>query len=111
MATKELAFRGTSLDDLRAFPSDARRKAGFQLGKVQRGLTPDDWKPMTTIGTGVNEIRIWDETGTFRVIYLAKLTDAVYVLHCFQKTTEETSQQDIKLAQRRYKDLMQEYKK
>lgn len=65
---------------------------------------------MTTIGTGVKEIRIWDEMGTFRVIYLAKLAEAVYVLHCFQKTTEVTSQQDIKLAQKRFKDLMQEHR-
>lgn len=109
MIAKELSFRGTSLDDLRAFPSDARREAGFQLDKVQQGLAPDDWKPMTTIGPGVKEIRIWDEAGTFRVIYLAKLANAVHVLHCFHKKSEVTSQHDMKLAQRRYKDLIQEY--
>jgi phage-related protein len=111
MKAKNLSFRGSSLDDLRAFPADARREAGFQLDKVQQGIDPDDWKAITTIGPGVKEIRIWDEAGTFRVVYLAKLPDAVYVLHCFHKKTEEMSQQDIRLAQRRYKDLIQEYMK
>ena len=63
---------------------------------------------MTTIGQGVKEIRIRDEAGTFRVVYLAKLADAIYVLHCFQKKTQETSQKDIRLARKRYKDLMKE---
>jgi len=66
---------------------------------------------MTSIGSGVREIRIWEEAGTFRVIYLAKLADAVHVLHCFRKKTDETNQRDINLAQKRYKDLMQEYVK
>ena len=90
------------------FPETARQDAGFQLDKVQRGEEPDDWKPMTAIGAGVKEIRIWDEAGTFRVIYLAKLADAVYVLHCFQKKTKATSQKDVNLARNRYKDLMKE---
>lgn len=111
MKVKDLSFRGSSLDDLRAFPADANRQAGFQLDKVQQGFDPDDWKSITTIGPGVKEIRIWDEAGTFRVIYLAKLPDAVYVLHCFHKKTEETNQQDIRLAQRRFRDLMQEHVK
>lgn len=60
---------------------------------------------MTTIGAGVKEIRVWDEAGTFRVIYLAKLADAVHVLHCFQKKTNQTSDRDIRLARKRYKEL------
>jgi len=87
-------------------PDKARQDAGFQLDKVQRGEEPDDSKPMPSIGAGVKEIRIRDEAGTFRVIYLAKLADAVYVLHCFQKKARETSQKDIKLARKRYKELM-----
>ena len=63
---------------------------------------------MTTIGQGVKKIRIRDEAGTFRIVYLAKLADAIYVLHCFQKKTQETSQKDIRLARKRYKDLMKE---
>lgn len=109
MRTKPVEFLGDSLDALRAFPDGARQEAGFQLHKVQHGEDPDDWKPMGAIGAGVKEIRIWDEAGTFRVIYLAKLADAVYVLHCFQKKTQETSQKDLKLAQKRFKDLMKEH--
>lgn len=107
---KPIEFRGSSLDDLRAFPLDARREAGYQLGLVQGGHDPDDWKPMNTVGSGVREIRVRDATGAFRVIYLAKLADAVYVLHCFQKKTEKTSKPDLDLATRRYRDLMQELK-
>ncbi|PIV88644.1 MAG: hypothetical protein COW48_04900, partial [Hydrogenophilales bacterium CG17_big_fil_post_rev_8_21_14_2_50_63_12] len=64
--------------------------------------------PMQSIGEGVKEIRIRDESGAFRVIYLAKLAEAVYVLHCFQKKTEQTNQKDIELARKRLKDLMRE---
>ena len=105
---KDLLFRGSSLDDLRKFPALVVREAGYQMDKVQNGNEPTDWKPMSSIGEGVKEIRVQDEAGAFRVIYLAKLADAVYVLHCFQKKTQETSRKDIKLAQKRFKDLMKE---
>ncbi|MBK9594471.1 MAG: type II toxin-antitoxin system RelE/ParE family toxin [Rhodocyclales bacterium] len=106
MTTKPIEFLGDALDALRSFPEPARREAGFQLDKVQHGGEPDDWKPMRSIGQGVREIRIRDESGAFRVIYLAKLADAVYVLHCFQKKTEQTSDRDIELARKRFRDLM-----
>jgi phage-related protein len=105
---KPVQFRGSALDDLRAFPLSARREAGHQIDQVQHGQEPDDWKPMTTIGPGVKEIRIRDATGAFRVIYVAKFADAVYVLHCFQKKTEKTSKPDLDLATKRYRDLLQE---
>ncbi len=106
MPSKPIEFLGDSLNRLREFPLYAKRDAGFQLDKVEHGLEPDDWKPMTAIGSGVKEIRIRDVSGVFRVIYLAKLEDAVYVLHCFQKKTQETSQQDIDIAKQRFKNLM-----
>jgi len=106
MPLKPVEFLGDSLDQLRGFPLAVRRDAGFQLDRVEHGLEPDDWKPMTTIGSGVKEIRIRDVSGAYRVIYLAKLADAVYVLHCFQKKTQETSQQDMDIAKQRFKDLM-----
>ena len=105
---KEVRFRGSSLSDLRKFPRLAMREACYQLDKVQNGDDLTDWKPMPSIGGGVNEMRIWDEAGAFRVVYLAKLADAVYVLHCFQKKTQETSEKDIKLARKRFNDLMKE---
>lgn len=105
---KPVEFLGNSLFDLRAFPLSARRDAGYQLDRVQNGQEPDDWKPMNTIGSGVKEIRIRDATGAFRVIYAAKFTDAIYVIHCFQKKTEKTSKADLDLATKRYRNLLQE---
>jgi len=104
MIMKPLNFVGSSLDDLRNFPDEARRSAGFELRTVQNGLEPSDWKPMPLIGPGVKEIRI-HVLGEWRVIYVAKLRDAVYVLHAFQKKTRKTSQRDIDLARQRCRQI------
>lgn len=101
---KSIKFIGSSLDDLRDFPAEARRQAGFELAAVQRGLEPSDWKPMNTVGAGVREIRI-HVLGEWRVLYVAKFAGAIYVLHAFQKKTRKTRQEDIELAQRRYKQI------
>ena len=106
--SKSIEFLASSLGNLRAFPQAARRQAGYQLNRVQRGLEPDDWKPMNTVGPGVREIRIRDTAGAFRVLYVAKFDDAVYVLHCFQKKTQKTSKADVSLATQRYRDLLKE---
>lgn len=105
---KPVEFRGSSLGDLRAFPVSVMREAGYQIDRVQHGLLPDDFKPMPSIGSAVAEIRLWDKAGTFRVIYVAKFENAVYVLHCFQKKTQKTPKKDIDLATERYKDLIKE---
>lgn len=105
---KPIVFCGSALEDLRAFPLPAKRQAGYQLDRVQHGLNPDDWKPFTIIGPDVQEIRIRDASGAFRIIYLARLPAAVYVLHCFQKKTQKTGQADQDLAARRYRDLLKE---
>lgn len=103
---KSVRFLGNSLKALREFPEDARHDAGYQIDKVQRGLQPDDFKPMPGIGKGVEEIRIWDESGTYRVVYTARLADAVIVLHAFQKKTQATSKRDIDLAKERFTEFM-----
>ncbi|MBR4736244.1 MAG: type II toxin-antitoxin system RelE/ParE family toxin [Rhodocyclaceae bacterium] len=105
---KPAVFRGSTLEDLRAFPLSAKKEAGYQLDLVQRGLDPDHWKPMNTIGQGVREIKIRDVAGAFRVIYVAKFADAIYILHCFQKKTQKTSKADLALAARRYSELIEE---
>jgi phage-related protein len=105
---KPIQFRGNSLDELRAFPKGTRSEAGHQLDRVQRGLDPDDWKSMKGIGQGTREIRIKDARGAFRVLYVAKFADAVYVLHCFQKKAQKTSKANIDLASKRYKALVKE---
>lgn len=105
---KPIAFRGSALDDLREFPLTARREAGHQLDQIQHGREPDDWKVMSTVGQGVKEVRIRDAAGAFRVIYVATFEDAVYVLHCFQKKTQQTRKIDLDLASKRYRELVQE---
>lgn len=103
---KQISWRGSSYEDLRAFPTDARRDAGYQLDKVQRGLEPNDWKPMATIGPGVREIRIREANGAFRVIYVANIGDSIYVLHAFPKKAQKTSAKDLNLAKARFKAIV-----
>lgn len=101
---KRLRFVGSSLDDLRNFPAEARRQGGFQLYAVQRGLETSDSKPMNVIGAGVREIRI-HVLGEWRVLYVAKFDDAVYVLHAFQKKSRKTRREDIEIARQRYRQI------
>jgi phage-related protein len=103
---KEIEFLGDSLKAIASFPRNARQAAGRQLAKVQNGNPPDDFKPMPDIGKGVEEIRVRDQSGIYRVIYTARLADAIYVLHAFQKKTMQTSNQDIEIARKRFKKLM-----
>ena len=99
---KTLRFVGSSLDDLKNFPAEARREAGLELDAVQRGLMPSDFKPMLAVGAGAYEIRV-RVLGEWRIIYVAKFERAVYVLHAFQKKTQKTRKEDIELAARRYR--------
>ena len=104
----DIRWIGSSYTDLLAFPSEARREAGFQLGKVQAGLNPDDWKPFDDAGAGMREIRIREASGAFRVMYVTKFEDAVYVLHCFQKKSQTTAKQDKEIAETRYRAVMKQ---
>jgi len=103
---KEIRWAGSAYDDLLTFPKDARREAGFQLGKVQAGLEPTGWKPFDIVGAGTREIRIRDVSGVYRVMYVARFEEAIYVLHCFQKKTQATSKQDQTIAATRYKAVI-----
>src|SRR6266568_2209173 len=106
-SVKRVEWLGDSLDRLRKFPAEPKREAGYQLERVQAGKEPADFKPMPTVGLGVNEIRIRKE-GAFRVIYIAKFTEGIYVLHAFEKKARKTSKQDIELARTRFRKLIQE---
>jgi phage-related protein len=101
---KALEFVGSSLDDLSAFPVEARRVAGHELWQAQNGLMPSDFRPMPAIGAGVYEIRV-HALGEWRVIYVARFQNAVYVLHAFQKKTQMTRREDVELARRRYRQI------
>lgn len=100
---KGIEFLGSSLEAVREFPALAKREAGHQLDRVQRGLDPTDWKPMKAVGQGVREIRIQHE-GQYRVIYVASFEENVYVLHAFQKKAKKTSKQDVDAARRAFKE-------
>jgi phage-related protein len=102
---RPVCFLGDSLKCLRDFPEDARHDAGYQLDKVQRGEQPDDFKPLAAVGKGAEEIRITDDSGAYRVIYVARRADAVYVLHAFQKKSQATLKRDIDTAKRRFAQL------
>lgn len=100
---KPVRFLGSAREDLAAFPESARRDAGYELFMVQVGRNPTDFKPLQSVGPGAYELRVRDRAGAFRVIYVARFEDAVYILHAFQKKTPKTRQADIELAAARYK--------
>ncbi|HEX2655768.1 MAG TPA: type II toxin-antitoxin system RelE/ParE family toxin [Xanthobacteraceae bacterium] len=101
---KAVIWMGASRADLGQFPESAQDSLGYELYRVQCGLDPQDWKPMTSVGAGVREIRTRDEAGIFRMVYLATRPEGVYVLHCFQKKTAQTSL-DLNLATKRFKAI------
>lgn len=95
---KPAQFPGDSRERLSGFPQVILSRAGLDLFAVQCGLEPSDWKPMRTVGPGVRELRVRDDSGAYRVVYLATLADRVLVLHAFQKNTQQTAQKDVDLA-------------
>ena len=97
---KDVRWVGSSLDDQRALPPAVRRELGFDLRRVQQGKLPRDWKPITAVGPGVMEIRVY-LGGAFRLMYVARFADAIYVLHVFQKKTQKTAELDLAVARRR----------
>lgn len=103
---KRIFWVGTSLKDIKSFPQKARRDAGFALSEVQLGETPSDFKPMRTVGSGVYEIRVrGEDNDQYRVLYVAKYDDGIYVLHAFQKTSRKTERKDIALAKKRFEEV------
>ena len=94
MADKQICWIGSSKEDLSSFSQEVKRKAGCQLRAIKRGQKPTDFKPIPTIGKGTEEFRIW--TGdAYRVFYVARFEEAIYVLHSFQKKTQETSKKTL----------------
>lgn len=102
---KKIVWEGSARRDLLSFPASARREAGYELYNIQIGLQPDDWRSMPDVGAGVEEIRIHEEN-EYRIIYIARFDEAVYVLHCFVKKSQKTPKHDLELAKQRYKQVM-----
>lgn len=105
---KKLQFRGTSLDGIRRWPETVRRRVGQELRLVELGENPVHYRPMNAVGAGVIEIKIRDATGQYRVFYVARFEEAVYVLHAFEKKTKKTDDNDIEIGRRRYRELIEE---
>ena len=105
---KEIHWVGTSYKDLLSFPVQAKRDAGYQLHRIQNGLNPEDWKPFNSIGVGVKEIRISDEGNAYRIMYVAKFSGKIYVLHSIHKRSQKTRSKDIELAKARYNAIIKE---
>ena len=104
MDKKDVCFLGSSLEDIATFPDDAKRESGYQLGLLQAGEQPDDWKPFSDIGSGVKEIRI-HKGNEYRVMYVTKFNEYIYVLHAFVKKEQRTRKADIDIAKKRYKQI------
>ena len=107
MTIKPVEWLGDSRERVRAFPSEARREVGFELWEVQQGKQPSDWKPMPSVGLGVNEVRV-RAGNAYRLIYVARFSEAVYVLHAFEKKSRKTSKPDLELARKRFRTMVQE---
>lgn len=106
---KSVVFEGDTLEIIRQLPDDVRHRAGYEIDRVQHDRQPENWKPFTSIGQGVREIRI--QVGRqFRVIYVAKLANQVHVLHVFEKKTQKTRQSDIDVARNRLKQVLRRYR-
>jgi len=100
---KQIRWVGSAFDDLLAFPRDGRKEAGFELGRVQAGVEPTDWKPFDDVGPGTREIRLRDASGIYRVLCVARFEEAIYVLHCFRNKTRVTNRRDKAIAAARYR--------
>ncbi len=110
MTLKKITWLGDSLERVREFPDLPRHAVGYQLEKVQAGREPADWKPMPSVGLGVKEIRVRDADGAYRLIYVARFSEAVYVMHAFHKTSRKTAGKDIELVRNRFRALIRERK-
>lgn len=99
-------------EEVRKWPKVVREDMGAQLNKVEFGGEPDDFKSMSAVGVGVNEIRVAEEGDQYRVIYVAKFDEAVYVLHVItKKKSQKTAVRDIAVAQKRYRQLIDKRRK
>lgn len=100
-----VVWEGDSKEVLQAFPKAARQNLGFELWRLQQGERPNDYRPLPSIGAGVFELRDQDERAWYRVIYLSRINDVIYVLHCFEKKSREMPRRDFEKAKQRLKTV------
>ena len=102
---KDIVWLGQTYKDVKSYPKKVKREIGFNLDRLQRGLEPCDWKNLVGLGQGIQEIRI-HEMNEYRVVYIAKFAEAIYILHSFVKKTQQTSHKDIELIKNRYAEIL-----
>jgi len=66
---------------------------------------PEDFRPMSSIGPKVYELKDGDEKAWYRLIYLSEINNVIYVLHCFEKQGSRTPRRDLKTAKKRLSDV------
>jgi phage-related protein len=99
----KVAWEGDSRDVLISFPDGVRNNFGFYLWQLQQGETPTNYRPVTSVGAGVYELRDQDERAWYRVIYLSRINDVIHVLHCFEKKSRRMPRRDFEKAKQRLK--------
>ena len=97
----EIVWEGDSKDVLRTFPEGVIQNFGFELWQLQQGMRPRNYRPLPSVGSGVFELRDQDERGWYRVVYLSRIDDVIYVLHCFEKRSREMPARDFQKSKRR----------
>ena len=103
----QIHWVGDAKDVLSAFPQEVRGVFGYSLRRLQKGLLPDcDARRMESVGKGVWELKTADERAWYRVIYLTRIGDALYVLHAFEKSSRKTDQRDLEIAKSRLKAVL-----
>ena len=98
-----VVWEGDSREALQAFPQGVRQNFGFELWRLQQGESPSDYRSLPSIGTGVFELRDQDERAWYRVVYISRIHDVIYVLHCFEKKSREMPRKDFEKAKQRLK--------
>jgi phage-related protein len=106
---KAIHWLGDSRERLRWFPEAVRREIGYQLSLIQSGRQATDSKAIPLVGPGAIEIRVHAEN-EYRVFYVAKFADAIYVIHLFAKKSQKPSSLDVELARKRYRELLERQK-
>ena len=110
MIVKPAVFHSKAREALQEFPEDVRREIGKAIFDLQKGhkLSMPLSKPMPAVGKGVEELRVKDGAGIYRVFYFARVKDSVLVFHAFQKKSQKTPKNEIEMGQKRLKELLDE---
>jgi phage-related protein len=98
-----VAWEGDSKEVLSGFPAGVKQNLGFELWQLQQGERPTDYRPLSSIGSGVFELRDQDERAWYRAVYLSRINDVIHVLHCFEKKSREMPRKDFEKAKQRLK--------